>query len=80
MALEVVKIPISEKVYRGVKEVELSDFNYELIDGYSDALGGTRKRPGLLQALDLGTEAPADGLFKWRFKNFFFSRFSWKAF
>lgn len=62
-----VKVPLFSNVYRGVNKEELSDLNYELIDGYVDELGFTNRRPGLVEVLDLGLGAnkPIDALFWW---------------
>lgn len=65
-----VEVPFFKQVYRNVDSEELSDNNYELIDGYVDELGYSVKRPGLDLLLDLGYGAnvPIDGLFWWPHK------------
>jgi hypothetical protein len=67
-----VKVPLFSAVYRGVNQEELSDLNYELIDGYVDELGFTNRRPGLVEVLDLGLGAnkPVEGLFWFPQKGF----------
>lgn len=68
---ETVEVPISSSVFRGVDQVELSDANYSLIDGYTSFVGGTNKRPGLLECLDfaLGSNRIIDGMYWWEQQN-----------
>lgn len=68
---ETVEIPISSSVFRGIDETELADANYALIDGYTSFVGGTNKRPGLVELLDfaLGSNKKIDGLFWWEQKS-----------
>lgn len=62
-----VKVPLFSPVYRNVDQVELSDQNYKLMDGYLDELGATVRRPGLSLFCDLGqgTDKNVDGLYWW---------------
>lgn len=68
--MQTVPVPLFANVYRNVDGEELSDRNYELIDGYVDELGYSVKRPGLSLLLDLGygTNLPVEGLFWWPHK------------
>ena len=68
MALTKQPLPLSAPVYRNVDDSDLTDESAELIDGYLDEAGGTRRRPGLSLLLNLGTESAVDGLFWWEKK------------
>lgn len=66
-----VKVPLFSPVYRNVDGVELTDQTSLLVDGYTDELGYSRKRPGLsvfTQLGEIGTH-PVNGLFWWPQKN-----------
>lgn len=53
-----VKVPLFSPVYRNVEGEEASDTTWQLIDGYTDELGYSRRRPGLEFFCDLSTTDP----------------------
>lgn len=69
--MPIVKVPIAEKTYRNIDKTELSDLNFELLDGYLSESGATKKRPGTSLAIDLGlgSNKIIDGLFWWEHKS-----------
>lgn len=68
---EPIKLPINEVPYKNTDEEALESFGDVLIDGIIETVPDrnikiSRKRPGLGTAkLDLGTDAPIDGMYWW---------------
>ena len=58
-------LPFNGDPYAGVDETELSGVSAYVMDAYVNELEHTCKRPGLLQFIDLGTNAGVDGLYWW---------------
>lgn len=64
-------VPIFQPTYRGVDQVELSEDNFALLDGYRSPKGGTVSRPGSSGIFTwfAGTGRGMDGMFYWREAN-----------
>jgi hypothetical protein len=62
-----VKVPIFESVYTGVDEVELTEQNFKVTDGYRTAAGGTVSRPGskALFTANAASGFGVDGMLFW---------------
>lgn len=69
--MQTVAVPIFKPTYSGIDEVELSDGNFSLIDGYRSDLGGTVGRPGSrsVASIDFSSTRPVAGLFWWSEQN-----------
>lgn len=65
--MPIVKVPLTQPVYRNIDKSQLNDDNYVLINGYTDESGATNTRPGLLEIKDLGegVNNGIDGLYFW---------------
>lgn len=64
--MEVIELPITSPVYRGVRDKELSDENRRIIDGYINEVGAFVSRPGLELFKNLGIGRDAiDGMYWW---------------
>jgi hypothetical protein len=67
--MPVSKIPIWLGSNRSVDEYGLGGLSAELRDAFIDDLNNVRKRPGILAAVPLGTDASVDGLYWWEKQN-----------
>ena len=61
----IVKLPISESTVKSVDEMGLVTHGAAMQDCYVDELGNINRRPGLVEFVDLDTDASVDGLFWW---------------
>ena len=68
--MPIVKVPLTQPVYRNIDQSQLNDDNYLLINGYTDESGATNTRPGLSSLKDLGegSNNGIDGLYYWNNK------------
>ena len=57
------KTPLIGAPYESVEEVELTDINASIVDGYVNEMDHIIKRPGLDEWKDTGTSLPVDGLY-----------------
>lgn len=57
------KTPLIGQPYENVEDVELTDINATVVDGYVNEMDHIIKRPGLEEWLDTGTSLPVDGLY-----------------
>ena len=60
------RIPLTDaKLFTNVDESVINAPAADMYDGYVDEAGAFNRRPGMSQFVDLGTDAPVDGIFYW---------------
>lgn len=69
--MQTVTVPIFKPVYTGVDNVEISDGNFSLTDGYRSDLGATLGRPGSssVATINASSTRPVSGVFWWSEQN-----------
>lgn len=72
MAIQTLPLPITKGVYRNADGEALSEFNFQLLDGYLNELGYHVKRPGVAPFADLliGEGFPVMGMYWWPNKQY----------